>query len=471
MAEGMISNEDRGRGETLRDVAEHYLFELASKCMVEVKMDEKSTSNRFESCRLHDMIRELCLSKAKDEEFFKVVDKPMGVDDEPSTCKTSRLAIHLDEREDDHIWKDQDLRSLLSVNNRRGRVKRCWNNLDLGMFKFLRILILEKHRFKNKKLPNGIGKLILLKYLSIKDSEVDELPKSVCKLLCLQSLDLRVESDFTLPNSIHKLRHLKHLFVNNVLRSVIGGKKLKLDGLNELETLIGFRSDIDETTHLLKLRKLQVLDAVVTDDQSLPMIVDHIFNHQDQFREVHLMILSNINSEQDSSLLRKVFMCRSLSELSIGHVSKLPAYELELGRNLIRLNLHSQCNIAKDPMAILEKLPMLRELIFREDSYVGREMVCRAAGFPQLKKLMLWELPNLEEWRVEEGAMPNLSFLDIHKCEKLEMIPDGLKSITTLQELSITWMSKKFVDRIKVVNGEEGEDYHKIKHIPSLHIW
>ncbi|KAK4424561.1 putative disease resistance protein RXW24L [Sesamum alatum] len=283
MAEGMISYEDRGRGEILRDVAECYLFELASKCMVEVKMDESSVYNRFISCRLHDMIRELCLSKAKDEEFLMVVDEQMGGQDhEPWMCKTSRLAIHLNELEDDHIWKDQDLRALLSINKIKGE-RKYWDKFNLGMLKFLRVLILEGHHFKNKKLLEEIGKLILLKYLSLRDSEVDELPISVCKLPCLQSLDLRVNSRIALPNSIHKMKHLRHLFLHWNFRSVCG-EKLKLDGLNELETFIWFHSRIHETTHLLKLLKLQVLYALVEGDESLSMIVDHILGHQDQFR-------------------------------------------------------------------------------------------------------------------------------------------------------------------------------------------
>ncbi|KAL0305096.1 UNVERIFIED_CONTAM: putative disease resistance protein RXW24L [Sesamum angustifolium] len=254
----MISSQDRGRGETLRDVAERYLFELASRSMVQVTVDEESVYNRFESCRLHDMIRELCLSKAKEEEFLEVVDMQTRGQDQRSMCRTSRLAVHLDEIEGDYIRGNQNLRSLISPEMQQGR--RDWSNfggISLGMFKQLKILILEHHKFKNKKLPNGIEKLILLKHLSIRCSEGDELPKSVCKLPCLQSLDLRVSCDIQLPNSIHEMRRLRHLFLLDFNRTIVGGGKLKLDGLNELETLVGFDSLTDDASHLLKLPKLQ----------------------------------------------------------------------------------------------------------------------------------------------------------------------------------------------------------------------
>ncbi|KAL0412937.1 UNVERIFIED_CONTAM: putative disease resistance protein RXW24L [Sesamum radiatum] len=406
MAEGMISSQDRGRGETLRDVAERYLFKLASRCMVQVTVDEESVYNRFKSCWLHDMIREFCLSKAKEEEFLEVVDMETRGQDESSVCRTSRLAVHSDEIEGDYIRENQNLRSLISPYKQQGR--RNWSNfggISLEMFKQLKILILESHKFKNKKLPNGIKKLILLKHLSIRDSEVDELPKSVCKLPSLQSLDLRVSCGIRLPNSIHEMRHLRHLYLHNNFRTIIGGGKLKLNGLNELETLVGFDSLTDDTTHLHKLPKLQgVFNGKVSDQESLSMIVDHILNHHNRFREIQLVITDscNINSEEGTNLVGKLLMCHSLTELHICcRVNKLPSYIPKLYQNLVSLGLWDS-HIEKDPMEILEKLPTLRYLHLRKNSYVGREMVCRATGFPQLRLLSLNDLPNLEEWRKEQ---------------------------------------------------------------------
>ncbi|KAK4406732.1 putative disease resistance protein [Sesamum angolense] len=450
MAEGMLSSEDKGRGETLINVADRYLCELANRCLVQSEKDDESIYYRFKSCWLHDLIRELCLSMAKEEKFMKVVDMQTGGDDESLVCNTSRLALNLDEVRGDHIMRNQDLRSLLLVEKQQGYGHRDnFEGVNLGMLKFLKILILESQQFKNKKLPEGIEKLVLLKHLSIRDSEVDELPKSVCKLPCLQSLDLQVSCDIQLPNSIHELRHLKHLLLHSDSRSIIGGGKLKLEGLDELETLNGFNSETDETAHLLKLPKLQVLDADVTDHQSLCMIVDHILSNQDQFREVGLEIKHDcgINSEEGSNLVRKMLMCRSLSWLKVlCPLSKLPTYEPELYHNMISLVL-SESNIKKDPMEILGQLPMLQNLWLWNDAYVGKRMVCRATGFPQLKLLAFDSLYNLEEWRVEEGAMPNLFFLSMFECDNLQMIPDGLKFITALKELFIGWMSEKFMNR------------------------
>ncbi|KAL0376864.1 UNVERIFIED_CONTAM: putative disease resistance protein [Sesamum calycinum] len=279
MAEGMISLEDRGRGESLQDVAERYLFELASRCMVQVKINEYSICNRFKSCRLHDLMRDLCLLKGKTEGFVDVVDKQIGRDEASSVCKKSRLAIHLDNLDDDHIrniGKNKNLRSLLFLEKRWKFIERNhMEDVNFGVFKSLKILIFESYKFKDGKLPKGIEHLILLKLLSIKHSNVEELPASILQA----TLSAVIES--------------------------AGGGKLKLDGLNDLETLIGFSSSKFETTHLLKLQKLRVLNGIISDDESLSMIVDHILNHQDQFHDTQLFVRKycNVNREEDGSTL------------------------------------------------------------------------------------------------------------------------------------------------------------------------
>ena len=91
-------------------------------------------------------------------------------------------------------------------------------------------------------------------------------------------------------------------------------------------------------------------------------------------------------------------------------------------------------------------------------------MVCSERGFPLLQSLLLSKMYYLEEWRVEEGAMPSLCRLEIEFCSQLKMVPDGLRFITTLQELEIKEMPKSFEDRL----NEGGPDFDKVKHVRSL---
>lgn len=66
IAQGLISNEDKGQDETLMDVAEHYLHELASASIVQVEGNDLIPSIKW-ACSLHDVVRELCLKVGKKE--------------------------------------------------------------------------------------------------------------------------------------------------------------------------------------------------------------------------------------------------------------------------------------------------------------------------------------------------------------------------------------------------------------------
>ncbi|KAL0432985.1 UNVERIFIED_CONTAM: Disease resistance RPP8-like protein 3 [Sesamum latifolium] len=118
-------------------------------------------------------------------------------------------------------------------------------------------------------------------------------------------------------------------------------------------------------------------------------------------------------------------------------------------------------------MATLEKLPKLSSLTLYDSTYVGEEMACLTKGFPRLLYLKLWGLSNLKTWRIDEGAMPKLTRLVIAHCGKLEMLPDGLEFLTTLQKLNVRWMPDGFKNRLRAADGE-GEDFYKVRHVPDI---
>ncbi|OMO74347.1 putative disease resistance RPP8-like protein 4 [Corchorus olitorius] len=61
--------ESEGTGEEIaEDVAERYLNELVERYMVLV--GKRDASLKIKTCRMHDLVRDLCLSKAKQENFI-----------------------------------------------------------------------------------------------------------------------------------------------------------------------------------------------------------------------------------------------------------------------------------------------------------------------------------------------------------------------------------------------------------------
>ncbi|KAM7462469.1 hypothetical protein LguiA_030590 [Lonicera macranthoides] len=67
--------------------------------------------------------------------------------------------------------------------------------------------------------------------------------------------------------------------------------------------------------------------------------------------------------------------------------------------------------------------------------------------------------------------MPKLSCLVFCDCSMLRMIPNGLRFITTLQELKVIYMPEEISKRVQaVVDGEKGEDFDKIGHVASISV-
>ncbi|KAM4087970.1 hypothetical protein ACB094_07G036200 [Castanea mollissima] len=82
-------------------------------------------------------------------------------------------------------------------------------------------------------------------------------------------------------------------------------------------------------------------------------------------------------------------------------------------------------------------------------------MTCRSAGFPNLRVLKMWYLEQLEQWEVEEGAMPELVELEIRCCKELESSVE-LENLNSLKELILTNMPQDFVEDIRTKMQDRG---------------
>uniref|UniRef100_A0A8R7UB43 Disease resistance R13L4/SHOC-2-like LRR domain-containing protein n=1 Tax=Triticum urartu TaxID=4572 RepID=A0A8R7UB43_TRIUA len=62
---------------------------------------------------------------------------------------------------------------------------------ESAQWQFLKVLDLRGCKGLQKKHLNSVCKILLLKYLSLRNTDVVELPKVIEKLQCLQTLDIR----------------------------------------------------------------------------------------------------------------------------------------------------------------------------------------------------------------------------------------------------------------------------------------
>ncbi|KAL7219528.1 hypothetical protein ACSBR2_012563 [Camellia fascicularis] len=266
MADGILATDDRMEDETMMDVAERYLGALAQRCMVQVQV-EKFTQ-RIKYCRIHDLMLELCLSKAKINDFIGIIYLQCETDlaycfstTPTTTTKIRKLAIHLNMDVEKVVLPDlettKQLRSILFYNPISYGRHSIELNSHFKYLKLLRVLDLERLEFDEKSLES-IGNLVSLRYLSLRSCSIPKWHSSICKLKYLQTLDL-LDCYFNSGEVIvlHQMERLRHLYIsyNSTLRY-----KFKLDGLSNLETLEGFNTRNCDVNDLCKLINLQQLE-------------------------------------------------------------------------------------------------------------------------------------------------------------------------------------------------------------------
>ncbi|KAA8548839.1 hypothetical protein F0562_000523 [Nyssa sinensis] len=380
MAEGIISDKDAVGSETMIDVAERYLGELAQRCLVQVLVKKHSRTRRFKSCQLHDLMRELCLEKATEENFLQVIDN-FSREDYSSTRKIRRLAIYYDDEIQTHLLLRKKIaRHVRSVLYFPRSSWSYWNKrLDFSDLKLLRILELEGFDFVEEDIPKAIGKLALLRYLSLRDCRIKKLPSSIGSLRCLLILDLRVRhvDSMYMPNVLREMENLRHLYLPTF---TTGLNNLQLDGLSKLETLVNFDCSIFDVKDLFKLRNLRLLKATLSGNATAIKDLVEGITPENRLLSLSLGIHDcSFCSEEDLTLLRKLLGCSQLYKLEIsGQISALPE-DRHFCQNLTKLTL-CLSKLEDDPMPIVEKLS-LRKLTLSVDAFLGKEMVCSAGGF------------------------------------------------------------------------------------------
>ena len=101
------------------------------------------------------------------------------------------------------------------------------------------------------------------------------------------------------------------------------------------------------------------------------------------------------------------------------------------------------------------------------NAYDGQELRFHAGGFPKLKFLMLGGSNRLDSISMEEGALPSLSELSLLRCRGMNLLPQGIEHLTSLQVLYLVAMPLEFIDRMRGGNGNM-EERQKVQHIPLI---
>ncbi|KAK8992357.1 hypothetical protein V6N11_048441 [Hibiscus sabdariffa] len=389
-AEGIVSSkqEEEDGWETAEDVAQGYLIELAERYMIQVRERDEATS-KMETFQMHHLMRDLCLSRAKQQNFVFIVDRSDARSLSAINRKVHRVSVQKCIRV--QYIQSPNLRSLLFFKAFLPSSRKLYIPFERRMLEMLnrqgRINIgddegeLEgglRYIFNNFKLPR------VLNY----GEEI-----YTGNLRCLQTLDLGVDHSVYVPDVIWMMEQLRHLYLPVRCKCKT---KLKLGTLENLQTLVNFNTQIcylEDLTNMGKLRVLEINGAFKIEDFNR----EELDKNQLIIQSVYLQSLSIISDEEIDPM--------HLDHLLLSCYGSL-----------------TRCKLEEDPMPMLGRLPNLRVLEVENNGFIGERMLCFAPGFPHLYTLRLWGLDNLEELKVFDGAMPSLWRLEIENCGNLKSI-------------------------------------------------
>ncbi|KAJ1704212.1 hypothetical protein LUZ63_003991 [Rhynchospora breviuscula] len=442
IAEGFIPS---GNG-TMEERAQNILEELLQRSLVQVI--KKSWDSKCKTCRVHDLVRDMAIQEAREENFFTVFTKE---DDEIqfSAEKVRRAMLQCSPPTNFDIH---------SINARSLLLFRPYEyKLNNRGFRLLKVLSIERVNFRDKKMihKSWLEGLIHLRYLGFRDCDLSSefLRISFSNLKNLETVDFKGTS-FKLPHRICEKLHYSWQG-NYYFHSLWKVPSLRCVIIADLDICLSFPSKGDplKNIHTLKLEmniarrssikeRWQNLKAMLTRTEHLITLA---------IRSDYLPLLSEGT--------RDLPCHETIQSLFLAGEWKRGVLKIEmLPTNLTKLTL-SWSMFVKDPMPVLERLQSLTILRLWNMRFVGKKLTCTEGGFPRLQKLELDRLPHVSRWDIEKGAMPRLSHLKMFNLYKLQVLPE-LQNVPTLRNLELD-------EHLYVISKEE-ENHYKIQHIPSV---
>ncbi|KAG5628360.1 hypothetical protein H5410_000077 [Solanum commersonii] len=395
----------------LEDVTEENLRELVDRSLVLV--GKHTSLGKIKTCKMHDLLRDMCLREAQYENFIHFKTRYDHDDLLENISCLRRVA-------DFHKYTDSGLSKLTPL-TRSVFFKYPYVICSVSPSSFRLLRILDVCFKYSLYWSQSISELVHLRYLAC--PPFDGLVQSLCKLrniqnlvirdLCPYKLRLRTQS---LPWEVVNMPQLRHIHT----------KKLSLFIPSPTSVLIAEREH-----HLQTLTGL--MPSSCNDEKLGILIVDESDTIQKCYCLDNLVHLTQLEKLKVVVRERFLQMFRPIIQgwVDIPHCDNFPP-------NLKKLTL-CRTHLQWEDMNILRKLPNLEVLKLKHHAFHG--LIWKLSdededGFLKLKFLLLESL-HLKQWEATSYHFPNLEPLVLTDCYSLEQIPFDFAQIQTLQLIEL----------------------------------
>ncbi|XP_030941867.1 disease resistance protein RPP13-like [Quercus lobata] len=414
----------------MEEVAEDYLEDLVDRSLIQVAT--KRLDGGVKTCRIHDLLRDLCISESAEERFLEVRSyanlSPM------SKCR--RISIHFANHPyiSSNPCEPSKNRSVIGF----GGV-RLESHPDKGLYlkwlcesnKLVRVLELSNMDICSL-IPKKIENLFLLRYLCISYSAVHVIPDSICNLWNLETLDMRSSKmrdskmrDSKIncfPKGIWKLQNLRHLY---------------LDGPTSLP-----RTDKEAT-----LPNLQVLTGIALNHNTESLFAKAFPN----LRKLGLYWLNVLDSLILPPSLSSIHHLLHLQTLKIcKYINLSDPSSLQLIQTKITLR---DVVVSQSFWGVLGRFANLRILkVVGGDSVV---LDCNETSFRQLEVFKMAKVTDMI-WNMKKGSMPRLQRLVIERCNFKTMPLDELWCLSVLRDVEVLHPDPELARKLQQLKMRDG---------------
>ncbi|CAI9117747.1 OLC1v1019219C1 [Oldenlandia corymbosa var. corymbosa] len=227
MAEGFIQEAEL---KSLEDVAEEYLMELINRSLVNI--DKTRSNGKVKSCRLHDLLHDMCRLKAKEENFHQFVtthDEPyasipdseydMEFDSKifpaPVIVESYRVSFNVKRRHFINSRPSDLVARSLTFFAFSDSEPKCPYDISFICHNFISLRVLDLESIMAISFPLEVGQMIQLRYLAI-SGYMQSIPPSISNLRKLETLVVKgTQGKVILPETIWSMTRLRHLHVDN----------------------------------------------------------------------------------------------------------------------------------------------------------------------------------------------------------------------------------------------------------------
>ncbi|KAL2464840.1 putative disease resistance RPP13-like protein 3 [Abeliophyllum distichum] len=396
----------------LEDVAEEYFLDLVERELILIH--EKKSNGKIKTCRIHDLVRDLCVREAQKEKFFHVTNGSLRGIQEGSNIH--RVSIHRNTKSrNDKILSSPQVRSLLNFDREVPvavplPVPKKSNKKFLFLFrKRQKTLLRVLHQEGRLEFPNEVAEWVDLRYL---DCNSMHIPSSISKLQNLQTIILRRDMrPLYLSLDIWKMLQLRHVLLEYVILpdpSSVGTEGDRsvfiLENLQTLSLVMNFRCTEEVIKRIPNIKKLGI-------------------HYKDGEMDLEYYCLNNL------------VHLHKLESLKLTYFGFSFLINLSFPTSLKKLTL-VEGGLSLEDMSIVGSLPNLQVLKLRRTPFFRREWITNAGEFFQLKYLLLQSIA-LKGWRVDPTSFPSLECLVLKDCYDFVEIPDEIREIPTLRSIEI----------------------------------